>query len=122
MSAKDCKALNFLLSLLYKTAALAGLVTIVTTLDVRLSIMVIIGAFLLYYVSREIIARLCPYQKSEEHQQITRFLHRSDSGLPQSEPITVKEIKYGDNITPFRHPDAKVGSDSDSIQRVQRKA
>lgn len=122
MSAKDCKALNLLLSLLYKTAALAGLVTIVTTLDVRLSIMVIIGAFLLYYVSREIIARLCPNQKSLEHQQITSFLHRSDSGLSQPEPIKADKYDYGDNVTPFRHPGAQSSSDSNNPKRVQRKA
>ncbi len=122
MSAKDCKALNFLLSLLYKSAALAGLVTIVTTLDVTLSVLVIIGAFALYYVSREIVSRLCPYQKAEEHRQITRTIHHSETQLSAIDRSHMdREMnQYSGNVTPFRKaPSSARSAEETSTAKVR---
>ncbi len=99
MPNRDCQALKLFLSVLYKTAAAAGLITIVVTLDVSLSVTVIIAAFGLYYISRAIVSRLCPAHDQQEHWEVVRSIRPSGSG---TDDHTLEEPLYTGNVTPLR--------------------
>ncbi len=100
VATRECQTLKTLLSLLYKSAALAGIVTIVVTLDVALSLAVIVGAFSLYYVSRAIVARLCPTHDRDEHQDVVRSLRPSRQQI-EAASNTISPT-YTNNVTPLR--------------------
>ena len=97
---RECLTLKLFLSALYKSAALAGLATIVITLDVALSIAVIVGAFSLYYVSRAIVARVCPRHSQQEHREVVRSL-RPSRAHSRAEQNSVGPA-YTGNVTPLR--------------------
>ncbi len=99
MPNRDCQALKLFLSVLYKTAAAAGLATIVVTLDVTLSITVIIAAFGLYYLSRAIVSRLCPAHDQQEHWEVVRSIRPSGTGADDQRAA---EPLYSGNVTPLR--------------------
>ena len=99
-STRDCQALKFFLSLLYKLAALGGLTTIVVTLDVTLSLAVIVVAFSIYYLSRAIVGRICPNHARDEHKEVLRNI-RPGSSTRQTRRKPTMPI-YTGNVTPLR--------------------
>ena len=100
VAARECRTLKTLLSILYKSAALTSIVTIIVTLDVHLSLAVIVVAFSLYYASRAVVARLCPRHSYEEHKAVVRALR------PARQPATAARDAIGpaytNNVTPLR--------------------
>jgi len=108
VAARECLTLKTLLSILYKSAALASIVTIVVTLDVGLSLAVIVVAFSLYYASRAVVARLCPRHSYEEHKAVVRALRPSRQrvnaardAIGPAQPNNVTPLRP--NISPTRH-------------------
>ena len=100
MSTRDCQALKFFLSVLYKLAALGGLTTIVVTLDVTLSLAVIVVAFSIYYLSRAIVGRICPNHVRDEHKEVLRNIRPGNSTRQtRRKPVTPV---YTGNVTPLR--------------------
>ena len=102
MSTRDCQALKFFLSVLYKLAALGGLTTIVVTLDVALSLAVIVAAFSIYYLSRAIVGRICPNHVRDEHEEVLRNIRpRPGNSKRQTRRKPVMPV-YTGNVTPLR--------------------